>query len=640
MQIPTYKRQSVSPQPLNTVMEQPDFSKEQAMQAWAGVIGNDVNKSVAAVGDVLQKQEDFKRGLAKDEMNSNAQQALDGLKDELNKKDPKELFMDGSFDDYKGAYEQAMAKAHEKSTGKMKGQMKNWADRYWQQLESANRDIARQIYDKAQKEAGAYCAGQDLQSAVADCDQARANESIDNAVGAGYMTWQEGDKLKQDAKYDIFINGVISGKPFEYEKKNGDKVAVNHQVGLDHDADLKMLEQAREELPNDKYNQLKSYVNNLWQVKADQIQSDRGNEYIDLYKRIMDGDKTVTMEYIDNDPALDPVNLDGCQTDYRSRLRTLWKQMNPEEKKTRTNEYTKDTTEKTTEKKEKAPSEQEIKNFVNLAKTRFETGEIDGDEMMAAITTMVAPYENYYSAAELVYKYGDNITKKLPEEYQAKAKLTMDSIAEGLTNLVDKDSDVAPEIQLENIKSEAMGKLLDVVYEYSDKEGRKQEFDKACSELMAIFTTKALSQQEKLAKEPTRTEESSLPASLKKLGEIEEYGNLVYFNNITGENVWLNRKVGNAFEKAADVTATGISKIVGKDVQWHYDGQDKAHVYFTDSDGAKYKIFDKEIYKQDGNGLTKIWPKEEPKTTAEEKKEKGDITESNRVFKGNTIGGW
>ena len=85
MQIPTYKRQSVTPQPMNTVMEQPDFSKEQAMQAWAGVVGNDVNKSVAAVGDVLQKQEDFKRGLAKDEMNSNAQQALDGLKDELNK---------------------------------------------------------------------------------------------------------------------------------------------------------------------------------------------------------------------------------------------------------------------------------------------------------------------------------------------------------------------------------------------------------------------------------------------------------------------------------------------------------------------------------------------------------------------------
>ena len=626
---------------MNTVMEQPNLAREQALASWGDVVANGVPKAAMAVDEAYQKEQDFKFGLIKDDMDSNAQQALDGLKDELNKQDPKDLFTNGTFDDYTGAYDNAMAQAREKSTGKLKGGMKRRADRYWQQLESANRDIARQIYDKAQKEAGAYCAGQDLQGAVADCDLERANQSIDNAVGAGYITWQEGEKAKEDAKYDNFINGVISGQYFEWEKKDGQKVGISHQVGLDHDADLKMLEEAREELPNDKYNQLKSYANNLWQVKADQIQSDRGNEYIDLYKRIMDGDKTVTMEYINNDPALDPVNLDGCQTDYRSRLRTLWKQMNPEEKKTRTNEYTKDSAEKKeTEKKEKAPSETEIKNFISLAFKRFTSGEIDGDEYMQTVVSMANTNPHAYSASKLIYDQADEILKNLPTDYQSKAKVTMESIAEGLNSLVDKNSDTAPEIQLEDLKSEAMGRLLDVVYEYSNKEGRKDEFNKACTDLMAIYTTKALSQQEKLAKEPTRTEQSSIPAALKKMGVIEEYGNLIYFNNITGENVWLNKNVGNAFEKAADVTATGISDIVGKSVTWHYDGQDKAKVYFTDSDGARYRIYDNEIYRQTEDGLTKIWPKEEPKKPAEQKKAEGDITESNRVFKGNTIGGW
>ena len=645
MQIPTYKQQSVTPQPIDRVMEQPNLAKEQRLAAWGDVVSNGLPKAAMAVDEAYQKEQDFKFGLIKDDMDSNAQQALDGLKDELNKQDPKELFTNGTFDDYTEPYENAMAKAKENSTGNLKGGMKRRADRYWQQLESANRDIARQIYDKAQKEAGAYCAGQDLQSAVEDCDQARANDSIDNAVGAGYMTWQEGEQAKQDAKYDIFINGVISGKPFEYEKKDGEKVAIQHEVGQDYKTDMEMLETAREELPAEKYRQLRDYVNHLWDVKAKQIADDRGNLYIDYYKKIMDKDPSVTLETIENEAGLDPVNLEGCRVDYKARLRSLWKQMNPTEKTTRTNEYTTDKTDKsgkTTRTNEyttggKPMSETEIKNFISLAFKRFTSGEIDGDEYMSAVVSMANTNPHAYSASKLIYDQADEILKNLPTDYQAKAKVTMESIAEGLNSLVDKDSDIAPELQLEDLKSEAMAKMLDVVYEYSSKEGRKDEFNKACTDLMALYTTKALSQQEKLAKEPTRTEQSSIPAALKKMGDIEEYGNLIYFNNITGENVWLNRKVGNAFEKAADVTATGISDIVGKKVTWHYDGQDKAKVYFTDSDGTKYRVYDNEIFKQTGDGLAKIWPKKEPKT---EKQEKGDITESNRVFKGNTIGGW
>lgn len=642
MQIPTYKRQTVDPQPIDNIEYRPDLSKQQALTAWGDVVSNGVPKAAMAVDEAYQQEQDFKFGLIKDDMDSSARQALDGLQDELNKRDPKDLFTNGTFEDYTEPYEQSMAKAREESTGKLKGGMKRRADRYWQQLESANRDLARQIYDKAQKEAGAYCAGQDLQGAVADCDLERANQSIDNAVGAGYITWQEGEKAKEDAKYDIFINGVISGQYFNWEKKDGQKVGINHQVGLDHDDDMKMLEEAREELPSDKYRQLRDYVNHLWDVKARQIADERGNLYIDYYKKIMDRDPSVTLEYIESDQALDPVNLEGCRVDYKARLRNLWKQMNPEEKPakeaktTRTNEYTKDTTEK----KEKAPSETEIKNFISLAFKRFTSGEIDGDYYMAAVSDMAKTNPHAYSAAKLIYDQADEILKNLPQDYQSKAKVTMESIAEGLNSLVDKNSDTAPELQLEDLKSEAMGRLLDVVYEYSNKEGRKDEFNKACTDLMAIYTTKALSQQEKLAKEPTRTEQSSIPAALKKMGDIEEYGNLIYFNNITGENVWLNKNVGNAFEKAADVTATGISDIVGKSVTWHYDGQDKAKVYFTDSDGARYRIYDNEIYRQTEDGLTKIWPKEEPKKPAEQKKAEGDITESNRVFKGSTIGGW
>ena len=640
MQIPTYKRQSVTPQPKNAVMEQPNLASGNAMMAWGDTIANGVPRAAMAVDEAYQAEQDFKFGLAKDDMNANAQQALDGLKDDLNKKDPHDLFMDGSFDDYNEAYENAMAQAKEKSTGKLKGGLKRRADRYWEQLESANRDIARQIYDKAQKEAGAYCAGQDLQEAVADCDQQRANESIDNAVAAGYLDWQTGDEMKKNSKYDIFINGVITGQYFNYEKKDGQTVGINHQVGVDHDADLKMLEEAREELPNDKYNQLKSYVNNLWDVKAQQIADDRGNIYIDYVNKIMDKDPSVTLETIDNEAGLDPVNLKGCMVDYKASLRRLWKQMNPEEKtggSGKGGKSGKGSGKTTGEKGEKAPSEQEIKNFISLALKRFTSGEIDGDTYMSSVKEMANTDPKAYSASKLIYDQADEILKNLPTDYQNKAKVTMDSIADGLTNLVDKDSDIAPELQLEDLKTDAMAKLLDVIYEYSNKEGRRDEFNKACTDLMAVYTTKALAQQEKLAKEPTKTEQSSIPAALEKMEDIEEYGKLLYFDNIKGENVWLNKKVGNAFENAAQVAATEIGKIMDRDIEWHYsnekDGELKHQdptmkVYFTDEYGFKYIIKDKKIYKEGrGDYDEQVWPSK----LSELKKQEADREENKKA---------
>lgn len=605
MQIPTYKQQSVTPQPKNTVMEQPNLAKEQRLAAWGDVVSNGVPKAAMAIDEAYQKEQDFKFGLIKDDMDSNAQQALDGLKDELNKQDPKELFTNGTFEDYTEPYENAMANAKEKSTGKLKGGMKRRADRYWQQLESANRDIARQIYDKAQKEAGAYCAGQDLQAAVADCDQARANESVDNAVGAGYMTWQEGEQAKKDAKYDIYINGVISGKPFEYEKKNGDKELINHQVGIDHDADLKMMEQAREELPNDKYNALKSYVNGLWDVKAKQIANDRGNVYIDYCTKIMNKDPSVTLETIDNDPALDPVNLDGCMVDYRARLRKLWKQMNPSEKTGKGG--------KGKEKSEKSDggepmSEADLKNYLKLLKKRFDVGEINGEDYMRLVKTETdkAP-KTYYSASELVYSQYEDITSTLPAQYKSKADDVMKSITEGITRMADGDT-----VEMANIKDRFMARLLDVIYEYSKDEGRDEKFDEVCKSIIADFSIASLGAVEKLYVDPTKSEVSSLPAALKRLAEFEQHSSKVYYNNFEERNLWTDKKAGEAFERVADVAASSLGEVLGDKVKWDYeksgdfDHQDPlASIYFTDSKGTDYYIENGKIVDEDGQ---QVWP--------------------------------
>lgn len=206
MQIPTYKRQSVTPQPMNTVMEQPNLAREQALASWGDVVANGVPKAAMAVDEAYQKEQDFKFDLIKDDINSSARQALDGCKDDLNKQDPKSIYFNDDMTSYMQDYDNRMQKAREESTKNLKGGLKRRADRYWDSMTSVNKDVAKQIYEKAQKEAGAMLVGQKVGEAVESGDEQAAIDAIDEGVRIGAILPKDRDNEVAEAKKAIFNN--------------------------------------------------------------------------------------------------------------------------------------------------------------------------------------------------------------------------------------------------------------------------------------------------------------------------------------------------------------------------------------------------------------------------------------------------
>jgi hypothetical protein len=191
---------------MNTVMEQPNLARENALAAWGDVVANGVPKAAMAVDEAYQKEQDFKFDLMKDDINSSAREALDGCKDDLNKQDPKDLYLNGDITTYMQDYENRMQKAREKSTGKLKGGLKRRADRYWDSITSVNKDVAKQIYDKAQKEAGAMLIGQKVGEAVQNGNEQAAIEAIDEGVRMGAILPKDRDNEVAEAKKQIYNN--------------------------------------------------------------------------------------------------------------------------------------------------------------------------------------------------------------------------------------------------------------------------------------------------------------------------------------------------------------------------------------------------------------------------------------------------
>lgn len=260
-------------------------------------------------------------------------------------------------------------------------------------------------------------------------------------------------------------------------------------------------------------------------------------------------------------------------------------------------------------------SETDLKNYLKLLKKRFDVGEINGKGYMRLVReeTSKAP-ETYYSASELVYEQFDDITSKLPPQYKDKTDAVMSSIKEGLIRMSDGDT-----VEMENIKDRFMARLLDVIYEYSSDEGRDEKFDEVCNSIIADFSIASLNAVEKLYVDPTRNEVSSLPAALKRLAQFERHGDLVYYNDIEGRNLWTDKKAGEAFKRVADVAASSLGKVLGDSrVHWDYekggdfDHQDPlASIYFIDKNNNKYYIENGTIVDEEGQ---QVWPTEQDKS--------------------------
>ena len=215
MQIPTYKQQSVTPQPIDRVMEQPNLAKEQRLAAWGDVVSNGLPKAAMAVDEAYQKEQDFKFGLYKDQANDAAKGVLDQVQAKMESEDPVKLYFSEDPYDIDVEFQNAMQEARENNTKDLKGGMKRRADRYWDALTSANTAVARELYAKNKKVAGAIIVGQRASEAEqkainAPDDMAYAEamrdieEAIDEGVRIGAILPKDRDSELAEAQKRVF----------------------------------------------------------------------------------------------------------------------------------------------------------------------------------------------------------------------------------------------------------------------------------------------------------------------------------------------------------------------------------------------------------------------------------------------------
>ena len=312
MEIRTYKRQNVTPQPINKVLE-PDFSRENAMKAWADVIGNDIPRAAMAVDEAYQKEQDFKFGLIKDKLNEAGQNVLDGVQQKYEQTDPVKLyFSDDSEVDYLTDMENAKAEA----TKNLSGGLKRRADRYWEALTSANAAVAKDLYDKQKKMAGAVIAGRQqskaMETAVNATDGEAYNaalkgieDAIDESIRLGAIPPAGREQAIDEAKKQVQLGRAMNILP-RLSYKDGQKFI------------LRLMEQG--ELDNDSIKALKSYHKDYWDMQTNLLEQEQGeafNEWIDAISK-----GTATREGIMQDSRFDIHPELGLRSDLRKSLIT------------------------------------------------------------------------------------------------------------------------------------------------------------------------------------------------------------------------------------------------------------------------------------------------------------------------------